>query len=247
MERGLGHESLCRMLPCSPSRVHAGVWGFGLAFGLASGAWPLRVLGQAVRRPRLLCSHRCRAGLARCGARLARRRLPRQQRSTKPSGNGTWPRSRLSPSYAPLQPIGCACGRVGLWAGLWSRLGRLAASGAWTGGASPEAAVLAPLPCGPCAMRRAVGSQALSEAIAFNQALGTWNVARVKSLSYVCSLAAHRVCMRAGGAVGWPLVSPRALGRFGCLGRRCVARGCCARTGAVRALRDAARGWLAGV
>ncbi len=153
------------MIPCSPSRARAGVWGCGLAFGLASGAWPLRVLGPALRRPRQLCSHRCRAGLARCGARWARRRLKRQQRSTKTSAHGTWLGSRLSLTYAPLQPIACACGRVGLWAGLWSRLGRLAAS-------------------------------------------------------------------------------------FGCLGRRCVARGCCAecaRAGAVRALRDAARGGLAGV
>jgi hypothetical protein len=120
------------------------------------------VLGPALRRPRQLCSHRCHAGLARCGARLARRRLPGPKRSTKTSAHGTWLGSRISPAYARLQPVACACGRVGLWAGLRSRLGRLAAS-------------------------------------------------------------------------------------FGCLGRRCVARGCCACTGAVRALRDAARGWLAGV
>jgi hypothetical protein len=113
MERGLGQGSHGRMLPCSPSRARAGVWGCGLAFGLASGAWPLRVLGPALRRPRLLCSPRCRAGLARCGARLARRRLTGQQRSTKTSAHGTWLGSRLSITYAPLQPIACACGRVG--------------------------------------------------------------------------------------------------------------------------------------
>jgi hypothetical protein len=128
MERGLGHDSLTGLLPCSPSRARACVWGCGLAFGLASGAWPL-------------------------------------------------------------------------------------VSGAWAGVAPPEAAVLAPVPCGPCAMRRAVGSQAFTGAEAFNQNLGAWNVARVTDLSGVCSPAARRVRVRACGAVGWPLVSPRALGR----------------------------------
>ena len=102
------------MPPCSPSRARAGVWGCGLAFGLASGAWPL-------------------------------------------------------------------------------------VSGAWAGGASPEAAVLARVPRGLCAMRRAVGSQAFNGAAAFNQNLGAWNVAAVTTLIGVCSLAARRVRVRACG------------------------------------------------
>jgi hypothetical protein len=48
-------------------------------------------------------------------------------------------------------------------------------------------------------MRRAVGSQAFYNKNAFNQALGEWNVASVTDLSYVCSLAAHRVRVRAYG------------------------------------------------
>ncbi len=54
-------------------------------------------------------------------------------------------------------------------------------------------------PRGLCAMRRAVGSQAFYNKNAFNQALGEWNVASVTDLSYVCSLAAHRVRVRAYG------------------------------------------------
>ena len=88
-----------------------------------------------------------------------------------------------------------------MWAGLWSRLGRLAVL--LLGPAvrrTHVAVVLASVPCGLCAMRRAVGSlmfgshramrrvlcsQPFYDALAFNQALGDWNVASATDLSTV--------------------------------------------------------------
>jgi hypothetical protein len=56
-----------------------------------------------------------------------------------------------------------------------SALGRL---GAWAG-VSHVGAALASVPCGLCAMRRAVCLQMFQSATNFNQDLGSWNVAKV--------------------------------------------------------------------
>ena len=54
--------------------------------------------------------------------------------------------------------------------------------GSCAGGASPEAVVLKFVPCGLCAMRRVLCSQAFYQATAFNENIGTWNVASVTTL-----------------------------------------------------------------
>ena len=73
-------------------------------------------------------------------------------------------------------------------------------------------------PCGLCAMRCAVGSQAFFQKAAFNEDIGKWNVASVTTLSDVCPCSPSRARAAVWGpglSVGRPLVSPRALGRFG--------------------------------
>ncbi len=104
---------MASVCPPTARRVHMS--------GRASGVgWPRLLLPrrsaasvlEPVHRTWLLCSHLCRAGFGRCGAWFARRRFTRQQISTRPSANGTWPRSRRCVMYAPYCP---SRQRAGMW------------------------------------------------------------------------------------------------------------------------------------
>jgi hypothetical protein len=163
MERGLGQDSLQRMLPLQPIACACGRVGLW--------ACPWSRLGRLAASFGCL-GRRCvaRSCCARNGALRALRDAARgglagvcQRNSVQPSprqmerGLGHESLLRMLPC-SPSRARAGVWGRALVWACLWSRLGRLAASGAWAGVASPEAAVLAPVPCGPCAMRRAVGS-----------------------------------------------------------------------------------------
>jgi surface protein len=215
---------------CPPTARRACVRACGAAprawAGLAQdclGAWPLRRFGRPCEASG--CS-------ARIGAVRALGDAARGLLADVLHGNSVQPKPRKLDCGLGLGHDICvhpiarlvrvrACGaapRCGLaLLTIASALGRFGA-----GAGVPHmgvAAVLASVPCGHWAMRRAVCLQMFSSATAFNQNLGKWNVASVTTMSGVCPLTARRACVRACGAAprcGLALLKiASALGRFG--------------------------------